>query len=244
MSLEEAQFQKYDRLCKLLNLKSTDKVLEIGSGWGGNAIHIAKYYGCKVTSVTISEEQFRMATQRVKEEGLADKIEFKLLDYRKIEGKYDKIVSIEMLEAVGGNYLKTYFAKCWELLDKNGLLALQVITCPDSRFKSLKKGVDFIQKHIFPGSLLPSVGEINKAINATSELTLIDLKDFGQDYAKTLRIWRENFNACLSEVRAQGFDDTFIRKWNYYLCYCEAAFAMRNINVMQVLYSAPNNLSY
>jgi cyclopropane-fatty-acyl-phospholipid synthase len=244
MSLEEAQFQKYDRLCKLLKLKSTDRVLEIGSGWGDNAIHIAKYYGCKVTSVTISEEQFRMATQRVKEEGLSDKVEIKLMDYRKIEGKYDKIVSIEMLEAVGAKYLKTYFAKCWQVLDKNGLLALQVITCPDSRFDAFKKGVDFIQKHIFPGSLLPSVGGINKAINQTGQLSLIDMKDLGQDYAKTLRLWSENFNACLSEVRSQGFDDKFIRKWNYYLSYCEAAFAMRNINVMQMLYSAPNNLSY
>lgn len=243
MSLQEAQFAKYDRLCKQLHLQPTDHVLEIGSGWGGNAIHIAKHYGSKVTTVTISEEQYKLAKERVEKENLSDKINVVLKDYRLIEGHFDKIVSIEMLEAVGAEYLPEYFKKCNDLLKKNGLLAFQVITCPDSRFESLRDGVDWIQKHIFPGSLLPSVAAINKAINDTSDLTLVDLKDIGLHYARTLAEWRIAFNQKLTEVKQLGFNDTFIRKWNYYLSYCEAAFSMRNINVMQMVYARPNNIS-
>jgi cyclopropane-fatty-acyl-phospholipid synthase len=244
MSLQAAQVAKYDRLCKLLRLKPTDHVLEIGSGWGGNAIHMAKNYGCYVTTVTISEEQYKLAKQRVEQEGLGDKIIVALKDYRFIEGQFDKIVSIEMLEAVGADYYDAYFKKCNELLKKDGIFAFQVITCPDSRFESLRKGVDWIQKHIFPGSLLPSVGALNRAVNNTTDFTLVDLKDMGIDYAKTLALWKEKFNEQLSEVRALGFDDRFIRKWNYYLGYCEAAFEMRNINVMQMVYTRPNNLNW
>jgi cyclopropane-fatty-acyl-phospholipid synthase len=244
MSLQAAQLAKYDRLCKLLRLKPTDHVLEIGSGWGGNAIHMARNYGCYVTTVTISEEQYKFAKQRVEEEGLGDKIIVALKDYRFIEGKFDKIVSIEMLEAVGADYYDAYFKKCDELLKKDGILAFQVITCPDSRFESLRTGVDWIQKHIFPGSLLPSVAALNRAVNNTTELTMVDLKDMGVDYGKTLAIWREKFNERLKEVKALGFDDRFIRKWNYYLEYCEAAFEMRNINVMQMVYTRPNNLNW
>ncbi len=243
LSLQEAQIEKYKRLCEQLKLKSSDNVLEIGSGWGGNAIFIAKNYGCKVTSVTISEEQLKFAREKVKEENLSDKIKIELLDYRKLEGQFDKIISIEMLEAVGDEFIDVYFKKCHELLKKNGILALQVITCPDSRYESLRKGVDWIQKHIFPGSLLPSVGRINRAINSTGDLSLVDLKEFGLDYAKTLSIWREKFNQNISEVKKLGFNEKFIRKWNYYFSYCEAAFAMRNINVMQLVYSRPNNLT-
>ncbi|MGZ4049836.1 MAG: class I SAM-dependent methyltransferase [Bacteroidia bacterium] len=241
MDLQQAQFEKYDRLCKQLRLKPTDHVLEIGSGWGGNAIHIAKNYGCKVTSATISEEQYKLAKERVTKENLSDKVTIVLQDYRLLEGKFDKIVSIEMLEAVGHKFLDVYFKKCSDLLKKDGIIAIQVITCPDSRYESLKNSVDWIQKHIFPGSLLPSVAAINNAINRTSDLTLIDLKEMGLDYAKTLNIWKEQFNKHLSEVKNLGFDDRFIRKWNYYLCYCEAAFEMRNINVMQMVYARPNN---
>jgi cyclopropane-fatty-acyl-phospholipid synthase len=147
-----------------------------------------------------------------------------------------------MLEAVGFNFLDDYFKKCHELLKKNGILVLQVITSPDSRFEGLRKGVDWIQKHIFPGSLLPSVAAINNSINRTGDMTLVDLKDIGLDYAKTLKLWFDSFNANLVKVKSLGFDDTFIRKWNYYLCYCEAAFAMRNINVMQLVYTRPNNV--
>lgn len=243
MSLQEAQYAKYDRLCKKLKLNASDHVLEIGSGWGSNAIFMAKHYGCRVTSVTISEEQFKYAKQKAIEEQVNDRVTFELKDYRNIEGTFDKIVSIEMLEAVGANYYETYFIKCHQLLKKDGLLALQVITCPDSRFEELKNGIDWIQKHIFPGSLLPSVGALNKAINQVSDLSLVNLKEMGLDYAHTLNIWFNEFNKKLDEVKKLGFNETFVRQWNYYLCYCEAAFAMRNINVMQLLYSRPNNLN-
>ena len=242
LSLQEAQIAKYERLCSQLHLKSTDHVLEIGSGWGGNAIYMAKTYGCKVTSLTISEEQHKLAVERVEAAGLIDRVSILIKDYRQMEGEFDKIVSVEMLEAVGHNYMEVYFKKVNGLLKKNGILALQVITSPDSRYDSLKNGVDWIQKHIFPGSLLPSVGAINSAINRTGDLTLVDLKDIGLDYAKTLKLWFDAFNANLPKVKALGFDDTFIRKWNYYLCYCEAAFAMRNINTMQLVYVRPNNI--
>ncbi len=243
MSLVDAQIAKYDRLCKQLHLQPADHVLEIGSGWGGNAIYMAKNYGCNVTTVTISEEQYKMAKERIEREGLSNKITVQLKDYRHLTGKFDKIVSIEMLEAVGANFLDVYFRKCNELLKKNGILAFQVITCPDSRFDSLRRGVDWIQKHVFPGSLLPSVAALNKAVNNTSNLTLVDLKDIGLDYATTLVKWGEQFNKNIAAVKKLGFDDQFIRKWSYYLNYCEAAFTMRNINVMQMVYSRPNNLS-
>jgi cyclopropane-fatty-acyl-phospholipid synthase len=242
LNLQQAQIEKYNRLCRQLKLKPTDHVLEIGSGWGGNAIHIAKNYGCKVTSITISEKQLTLARERVAKENLQDKVKIELIDYRDIKGQFDKIVSIEMLEAVGDTFLDVYFKRCAELLKKDGILALQVITCPDSRYESLKNGVDWIQKHIFPGSLLPSVARINQAINATGDLTLVDLKDIGLHYAKTLNSWHKEFNIKLNEVKQLGFDEKFIRKWNYYLCYCEAAFAMRNINVMQMVYTRPNNI--
>jgi cyclopropane-fatty-acyl-phospholipid synthase len=242
ISLQEAQLAKYDRLCKQMNLKAGDHVLEIGSGWGGNAIHMAKNYGCYVTSVTISEEQCKLAKERVESEGLNDKVNIILQDYRYLSGQFDKIVSVEMLEAVGAKFYDVYFKKCNDLLKKDGVLALQVITCPDSRFESLRTGVDWIQKHIFPGSLLPSVAAINRAINNTSDLTLVDLKDLGSDYGRTLNLWREQFNKNISDIKKLGFDETFIRKWNYYFCYCEAAFDMRNINVMQMIYSRPNNI--
>lgn len=241
LSLEESQYAKYDRLAKQLKVKPTDHVLEIGSGWGGNAIFLAKNYGCKVTSVTISKEQQKLAIERVKAEGLEDRVSIIIQDYRKIDGAFDKIVSIEMLEAVGHQYLETYFEKCQQLLKPDGIFAFQVITSPDCRYDKLRNGVDWIQKHIFPGSLLPSVSAMNKAINNTGDLTLVDLKDLGLDYAKTLHLWFIEFNKNLDKVKALGFDDKFIRKWNYYLNYCEAAFAMRNINVMQMVYSRPNN---
>lgn len=242
ITLEEAQLEKYDRLCRQLHLKPEDHVLEIGSGWGGNAIYMAKTYGCKVTTLTISEEQYKLAKERIAKENLEDKITILVKDYRLMEGTFDKIVSIEMLEAVGAEYYNEYFKKCSDLLSRDGIFALQVITCPDSRFESLKNGVDWIQKHIFPGSLLPSVGAINQAVNSTSNLTLVDLKDIGLHYAHTLNVWYKSFNDKLEEVKQLGFDDYFIRKWNYYLCYCEAAFAMRNINVMQLVYTRPNNV--
>lgn len=244
MSLEEAQYEKYKALAERVKLKSTDHVLEIGTGWGGNAIYMAKHYGCHVTTTTISEEQYKLATERVAKEGLSDKITVLLKDYRELEGSFDKIVSIEMLEAVGHKFLETYFAKCASLLKKDGMLGLQVITSPDSRYDSLRKGVDWIQKHIFPGSLLPSIGAINTAVNNTSDMTLVNLEDMGLHYGKTLHLWFQTFNENWHRIKELNFDETFKRKWNYYLCYCEAAFNMRNINVMQLVYTRPNNLSW
>lgn len=238
LSLEEAQLAKYDRLCRQLQLRATDHVLEIGSGWGGNAIYMARTYGCMVTSLTISEEQYKLAVERVAAAGLQDRVTILLKDYRLMEGMFDKIVSIEMLEAVGHEYLPVYFGKCHQLLKKDGILAIQVITSPDSRYDSLRKGVDWIQKHIFPGSLLPSVAAINAAVNSSGDMTMVDLKDMGMDYAKTLKAWFDAFN----EKLFPGMSAEFVRKWNYYLCYCEAAFAMRNIHVMQLVYTRPNNI--
>jgi len=242
--LQDAQLAKYDNLCRDMKLKSTDNVLEIGSGWGGNAIYMAKKYNCKVTTVTISEEQYKMARERVEKENLTDRIEVKLMDYRLIKGHFDKIVSIEMLEAVGHEFLDAFFKKCHDLLKPKGVLAVQVITSPDSRYDSMRKGVDWIQKHIFPGTLLPSVAAINGAVNRTGEMTMMNLREMGMHYAKTLDIWKKKFNENLHEVKSLGFDEKFIRKWNYYLSYCEAAFATRNINVMQMVYTRPNNTDF
>ncbi len=240
-TLEQAQTAKYDRLCRQLKLKPGEHVLEIGSGWGGFSRHAAKNYGVQITTVTISEEQFKFAGDLFQSEGVADRVKIKLMDYRRLTGQFDKIVSIEMLEAVGDAYLETYFAKCHEVLKPGGLLALQMITCPDSRYDSLRKNVDWIQKHIFPGSLLLSVHRVNQALRRTGDLYLHDLKDLGLSYAETLRRWRVAFNQHESAVRALKFDSRFIRKWNYYLSYCEAAFARRNITVVQAIYSRPNN---
>jgi len=240
-SLRAAQIAKYDALCRKLKLRPGEHLLEIGSGWGGMACHAAKQYGARVTTVTISEEQFKFARERIAREGLADRVEVRLQDYRHIEGTYDKIVSIEMMEALGDRYLPTYLAKLNALLKPNGLVALQYITVPDCRHAELRRGIDFIQKHIFPGSLLLSVGRVNAMLQHRGDLFPHDLEDLGASYARTLHVWWENFNAQLAAVRALGFDERFIRKWNYYLQYCEAAFANRNISVVQAVYTRPNN---
>lgn len=242
-TLEEAQTKKVDKLCQKLKLNPSDHLLEIGSGWGFLSIHAAKNYGCRVTTVTLSEEQYSFAKERIEKEGLSDKIEIRIQDYRKLEGEFTKIVSVEMLEAVGDAFYETFFQKCQDLLTKDGIMALQVITCPDSRFTSFKNGIDFIQKHIFPGSLLPSIGRMNQAINRTGNLYLFHLEDMGLSYAKTLRIWLKSFEENILEVRNQGYNETFIRKWRYYLAYCAAAFQMRNISVIQSVYVRPNNLN-
>ncbi len=240
-SLEEAQYQKYMQLCQKLRLKVTDHLLEIGSGWGGFAIYAAKNFGCRVTTVTISQQQFDYATRRIAEEGLADKVTIEFKDYRNIEGCFDKIVSIEMLEAVGHEYYEIYFKKCHQLLKKDGVLVLQMILCPDNRYESFRKNIDWIQKYIFPGSLLPSMSVIQKTINRAGDLNLYHFEDMGPHYARTLEIWRTNFNRNLDGVKGLGFDECFIRKWNYYLSYCEAAFNTRNISIAQAVYSRPNS---
>ncbi len=241
-TLAQAQTEKYDALCRKLQLKPTDHVLEIGCGWGGFSHHAAKKYGCKVTAVTISEAQAAYAHDRIEKAGLSHLVEIRIQDYRLITGKFDKIASIEMLEAVGHKFHESFFAKCHEVLAPQGLLAVQYITVPDCRYQSLTKGVDWIQKVIFPGSLLLSVGRVNEVINKTSNLFLHHLEDLGLDYARTLSTWHDTFNAKLEQIRPLGFDEPFIRTWNYYLKYCEAGFATRNISVVQAVYTRPNNL--
>jgi len=242
MSLKEAQLEKYEKLCRKLRLQPSDQVLEIGCGWGGFAIYAATNYGCKVTAVTISQEQFDFALERIAGLGLSDQIELVLKDYRQLTGLYDKIVSIEMIEAVGHEYIPVFFAQCDQLLKRDGLLALQMITCPESRYDLLRHNTDFIQKHIFPGSLLISMRHITESLCRGSELSLHECEDMGLSYAKTLEMWRANFESQLQNVVQLGFDQTFIRKWRYYFGYCAAAFAMRNISVVQVVYTRPNNL--
>lgn len=237
--LVDAQYEKYDRLCINLSLTSDDHVLEIGSGWGGFAVHAAKKYGCRITTVTISNEQFRYAQERIRREKLEHLVDIRLQDYRLITGTFDKIVSIEMLEAVGHEYIPGYFGKCHELLKPNGAMAIQVITSQDKRYREFREDVDFIQKHIFPGSQTPSMSYIQQCVSKVTDWNLHDVKDMGIDYAKTLRLWFDAFNEKLADVKKLGMDDTFIRKWNYYLQYCEAAFATRHITVKQLVYAKP-----
>ncbi len=242
-TLESAQFSKYEALCRKLRLKATDHVLEIGTGWGGFSEYVARTHGCRITTVTISQAQYDFALDRIEKAGLSDCVSVQLCDYRNITGQYDKIASIEMLEAVGDAYMETFFGQCHKLLKKDGILAMQYITCPDSRYQLLKNNVDFIQKHIFPGSLIPSAGRVNQALNKTGDLSILELEDLGNSYARTLQLWRQTFDQRLDRIRALGFDERFIRKWDYYFDYCRAAFEMRNLSVVQVAYTRPNNLS-
>jgi cyclopropane-fatty-acyl-phospholipid synthase len=243
LSLEDAQRDKNEALCRRLQLKSTDHVLEIGSGWGGWAIHAAQTHGCRVTSVTISRQQYDFARRRVEAAGLSGRVEIQLQDYRDLTGQYDKIVSIEMMEALGHDYQAEFAEVVARLLKPEGLLALQFITCPDARYAQFRSGVDFIQKHIFPGSLLLSLNRVNELLANAGGFVLHEMEDLGHDYARTLALWRDKFRQRLDDVRALGFDERFIRKWTYYLHYCEAAFAMRNISVIHVVHTRPNNLS-
>jgi cyclopropane-fatty-acyl-phospholipid synthase len=240
-TLEQAQYAKIDRLCRMLELQPKDRVLEIGTGWGAFSRYAAKHYGCHVTTITISRQQYEWAQQRMREEGLEDRIDLQFLDYRNVTGRYDKIVSVEMIEAVGYEYYDTFFGRLDELLTPNGMIALQAITSPESRFEGIRNGVDFIQKHIFPGGLIPSVGALMESMQDVTDFTVRDLFDFGDSYAHTLQLWSDNFESNLDRVRALGFDEVFLRKWRYYLMYCKAAFQMRHISVVQLLLSRPNN---
>ena len=242
-SLEQAQEAKYEALCQKLHLKPGDEVLEIGCGWGGFAIHAARHHSVRVKGVTISREQHDYAVARVAREGLSDRIEIVLEDYRHVQGRFDKIASIEMLEAVGDAFVDGFFAKVDELLKPEGILAFQVITVPDTRYDRLRRGVDWIQRHIFPGSLLMSQARLETAMRRAGDFNLIDLEDLAAGYAMTLNRWQQRFEAALPAVRKMGFDEVFIRKWNFYLKYCEAAFATRNISVIQAAYTRSNNES-
>jgi cyclopropane-fatty-acyl-phospholipid synthase len=242
LSLELAQYEKYKMMAESLEINSSDHVLEIGCGWGGFATYVAKNYGCRVTGITISKEQLKYAQERIKREGLEHLIELKFCDYRDLTGQYDKVASVEMIEAVGHEFFKSYFSKIHQVLKPSGIACIQAITSPDARYEQFKNGTDWIQTYIFPGSLLPSIGEINRIINKHTDMHLLNLKDFGIHYSKTLHLWFERFNQNFEEIKKLGFDEEFKRKWNYYLQYCEAAFYMRNISVVQLTYVRPNNL--
>ncbi|GAA4345340.1 SAM-dependent methyltransferase [Kangiella taiwanensis] len=240
-SLEEASERKLKTICEKLDLKPTDKVIEIGTGWGGMAIYAAKNYGCHVTTTTISEQQYQYAKKRIIEEGLEDKVELLKNDYRDLRGSFDKLVSIEMIEAVGHHYLDTYIKKCSELLKSNGLALIQAITIEDRRYKQALKSVDFIKRYIFPGSFIPCVSAVVSSSAHNSDLRLINLEDFGESYAKTLNHWRDRFNANLEEVKGQGYSDQFIRMWEFYLCYCEGGFIEKSISDTHLLFAKPEN---
>lgn len=238
-SMKDASLAKLDRICQKLDLKVGDRVIEIGTGWGGFALHAAKYYGCHVTTTTISREQYEYAKQRVQEEGLEERITLLLKDYRDLEGQFDKLVSIEMIEAVGHQYMDNYFQKCSSLLKTNGMMLIQAITIADQRYETAKRSVDFIQKYIFPGGFLPSVTAMSASVTHKTDLRLFHLEDIGPHYAATLRHWRERFFANIKHVRALGYSETFIRMWEFYLCYCEAGFEERVIGNVHALFVKP-----
>ena len=238
-SLHQAQLDRMKHVCDRLQLTADDHLVEIGTGWGGLAIYAAEHYGCRVTTTTISKEQFEKAKERVAAAGLQDRITLLFEDFRNLEGEFDKLVSIEMIEAIDHDLFDIYFAKCSELLKPDGLMLIQAITIADQRYEEYRKSIDFIQRYIFPGSGLPSSAVMTDSVARNTDMRLLGLEDIGLHYATTLDRWRNNFFARLEEVRTQGFSDTFIRMWEYYLCYCEGAFLERAISDVQILFAKP-----
>ena len=241
LSLEDASTAKLERICQKLHLQPDDHILEIGTGWGGFAIYAAKNYGCHITTTTISKEQYQAAQQRVIDAGVAGRVTILMEDYRDLQGRYDKLVSIEMIEAVGHHYLDTYLKQCAALLKPNGLALIQAITIEDSYYYQALKSVDFIKRYIFPGSFIPCVSAIVASAARSSDLRLINLEDQGESYALTLNHWRKRFLAALDQVRAQGYNEEFIRMWEFYLCYCEGGFKEKSISNVQLLLAKPGN---
>ena len=238
-SLREASVAKMDRICRKLELNPNDHLLEIGSGWGGFALHAAQRYGCRVTTTTISQEQYQLARERVRKAGLEDRVTVLCQDYRDLRGAFDKLVSIEMIEAVGERHLKTYFRACAQLLKPHGMMLLQAITVADQKYADYRNEVDFIRHYIFPGGFLPSLTAIADILGRATDLRIFHLEDIGAHYATTLRHWRERFLANVDRVRALGFPNSFIRMWEYYLCYCEGGFRERAIGTVQLLLTKP-----
>jgi len=243
-SLEDAQVEKIDRLCRKLGLQPGDHVLEIGTGWGAMALHAAEVYGCRVTTTTISQQQFDGAKAAFARSGARDRIELLFEDYRKLQGQYDHIVSVEMFEAVGLDHYDEFFGACDRLLKPGGAMAMQAITMNEQKFPAYQKGSDWIQKRIFPGAELASVKEVLASLQRATKMSLLHLEDIGIHYALTLAEWRRRFHARASEVRALGFDDRFMRTWDYYLAYCEAAFRERHIGDVQVVMTKNNNVRW
>jgi cyclopropane-fatty-acyl-phospholipid synthase len=241
LSLHEAQLARLRHVCEKLELEATDHVVEIGTGWGGFALYAAKNYGCRVTTTTISGEQYEEARKRIREAGLEDRITLLRKDFRDLEGKYDKLVSIEMIEAIDHGLFATYFSKCSELLKPGGAMLLQAITIADQRYEEYRKSIDFIQRYIFPGSGLPSSAVMTETVARCTDLRLLGLEDIGLHYATTLNHWRRNFFDRIEEVRSQGYPERFIRMWEFYLCYCEGAFLERAISDVQILFTKPDS---
>jgi cyclopropane-fatty-acyl-phospholipid synthase len=242
-SLYHAQCQKIDRLAQKLNLKPGDEVLEIGSGWGEVSLHLTKKYGCKVKTLTLSEEQKKLCEDKFSANDINDSVEVLLKDYRDMEGKFDAIISVEMFEAVGEQYFDVFFKKCESLLKPSGVLVMQIITIPAQRYESYSKGTDFIRKYIFPGGHLPSISKILAVNERHTDLNIHHLEDFTEHYAKTLNLWRESFEANLEKTRELGFDERFIRMWRIYLQFCEAAFLARTINLTQIVLTRYENMA-
>lgn len=240
MTLQDASIAKLDRLCRKLQLTPDDHLIEIGTGWGGMAVYAAKHYGCKVTTTTISKEQYDYTRALVAQEGLQEQVTVLNEDYRALEGRFDKLVSIEMIEAVGHQYFSQYFSKCSSLLKPNGVMAIQAITITDQRYEKAKNSMDFIKRYIFPGGCLPSVKAITDHVTADTDMVISELSDMTLDYAETLRCWREAFFSKIDQVKALGFDDRFIRMWEYYLCYCEGGFRERVIGTKQIVMTKPD----
>ncbi|WAG78241.1 cyclopropane-fatty-acyl-phospholipid synthase family protein [Metapseudomonas furukawaii] len=238
-SLEAAQLNKLERICRKLDLKPGDHLLEIGSGWGSMAIHAAQHHGCRVTTTTLSREQYEYCRRRIEALGLEDRITLLLQDYRDLEGRYDKLVSIEMIEAVGHRFLPTYFRQCARLLKDDGLMLLQAITIRDQRYEQARRSVDFIQRYIFPGGALPSVHKLLDVMTHHSDLNLLHLEDFGDHYARTLRLWHENLRQARNRLEQLGYDEYFYRLWEFYFCYCEGGFIERGIGTAQLLLAKP-----
>ncbi|MEO0443516.1 MAG: cyclopropane-fatty-acyl-phospholipid synthase family protein [Pseudomonadota bacterium] len=235
VSLDEAAVFKLDHICRRLQLNKNDHLLEIGTGWGGMAIHAAKHYGCRVTTTTISKEQHQHAVEAVKQAGLEGRITVLLDDYRDLEGGFDKLVSIEMIEAVGRRYYPSYFSTCARLLKDDGLMLIQAITMPDQRYSISSDSSDFIQRYIFPGGDLPSLGAIARNVGEYTDMQIAGIEDITLDYARTLEDWRQRFFDKLAFVKSLGYDDVFIRMWDFYLSYCEGGFRERSINTLQLL---------
>lgn len=238
-TLEAASTRKLERICEKLALGPGDRVVEIGTGWGGFALHAARTRGCHVTTTTISREQHALATRRVADAGLQDRVTVLLSDYRDLAGEYDRLVSIEMIEAIGPQFMETYFATLGRLLKPDGLAVVQAITIEDHRYAQAVRSVDFIKRHVFPGSFIPSVAAMLAAKTRASDLGLVHLEDFGASYARTLHEWRRRFLAQREAARAQGFDERFLRLWEFYLAYCEGGFLERSIGVAHLLLAKP-----
>lgn len=239
-SLQQASENKLRLICEKLNLSASDHVVEIGTGWGGFAIYAAKIYGCKVTTTTISEQQYQYAQQQVLQEGLSEQITLLKQDYRDLDGKFDKLVSIEMIEAVGWKFYNTFFDKCSSLLKDNGAMLIQAITIEDQRYEKAKKDVDFIQRYIFPGSCIPSINALLDANRKTSDMRLVQLQDYAEHYARTLRAWHDAFNHNKRAAEALGYSEDFQRMWQFYLSYCEGGFKERAIGVSHLMFAKPN----